>query len=71
MKKKQTNCYCDAYSFVHRMYGGRCEAFDPERGDEEAADRWLSGLMRRGYRTIDELLDSPTYTPYSNLGRKP
>jgi hypothetical protein len=47
-------CRCPAYHFPHREYGGKCEAFDPERGDEEAADRWLMGLMRRGYRNMDQ-----------------
>ena len=53
-KKKQKPCYCDAYlrkdgtSFPHRKYGGKCEGFDPEAGDEEAADRWLLRLMYRG-----------------------
>ena len=63
MKTNRTDtkkpCRCNAYPFPHREYGGKCEAYDPERGDEESADRWLMGLMERGYRNIDELLDDP------------
>lgn len=58
-------CYCDAYvnkhtgkPYPHRKGGGKCDGHDPEAGDEEAADRWLIRLMRRGYRNIDEALDS-------------
>ena len=57
MSKKRL-CRCDAYRFPHREGGGKCEG-DPERGDDEAADRWLLRLMERGYRNIDELLDDP------------
>lgn len=59
-------CYCAAYlrkdgtPFPHRKGGGHCEGRDPEAGDEEAADRWLMGLMERGHRNIDEMLESPT-----------
>ena len=62
------NCYCEAYPFPHRRGGGKCE--DPERVDEEAADRWLLRLMERGYRNIDEYLDDPRHVPYSQQ-RKP
>ena len=67
---KRKVCRCEAYAFPHRMYGGKCEAFDPEAGDEEAADRWLGGLMRRGYRNIDELLDDPRRGQAAALNRE-
>ena len=51
-------CRCEAYRFPHREYGGLC-AGDPDRGDEESADRWLTYAMKRGYRNMDELLDDP------------
>ena len=61
--KPRKPCRCEAYPFPHRKYGGKCEAYDPEAGDEEAADK-------RGYRNIDEFLDDPRHTPYSHQ-RKP
>lgn len=51
-------CRCDAYRFPHREGGGACQG-DPERASEEEADRWLLGLMERGSRSIDEVLDDP------------
>ena len=67
---KRKVCRCDAYSFPHRMYGGRCEAHDPEAGDEEAADRWLVGLMERGHRNIDEVLDDPRHGQAAGINRE-
>ena len=63
-------CRCDAYHFPHRMYGGRCEAYDPEAGDEETADRWLMGLMERGHRNIDHELDDPRHGQAAEINRE-
>lgn len=69
-------CYCDAYlrkdgaPFPHRKGGGRCEARDPEAGNEEAADRWLLGLMDRGSRNIDHVLDDPRHGQAEALNRE-
>lgn len=58
---RQKTCRCDAYAFPHREYGGKCDGFDSEAGDEEAADRWLSGVMRRPRRNPDHFLDDPRH----------
>ena len=63
-------CRCEAYPFPHRKYGGKCEAYDPEAGNEEAADRWLMGLMERGYRNIDEKLDDPRRGQAESINRE-
>ena len=63
-------CYCGMYKFPHRKGGGKCEGHDPEAGDEEAADRWLMGLMRRGYRNIDHELDDPRHGQAAELNRE-
>ena len=69
-KERRKPCRCEAYPFPHRKYGGKCEAYDPEAGDEEAADRWLMGLMERGYRNIDEKLDDPRRGQAESINRE-
>lgn len=57
MKVKATICRCEAYPFPHRYLGGKCIGYDPDRPDEEAADRWLLRLMERGHRVLDAFKD--------------
>lgn len=33
-KSKEPPCHCDAYSFPHRPYGGKCQGPDPEEENE-------------------------------------
>ena len=59
MRPRKPPCRCDAYPFPHRLLGGKCCG---ERDDEEAADRWLSNMLRRGGRlNEDERLDDPRH----------
>ncbi len=51
-RKRKVVCRCEAYPFPHRYLGGKCIGHDPDRPDEEAADRWLMRLMEKGHREI-------------------
>jgi hypothetical protein len=39
MKRNQETCRCDAYSFPHRLYGGKCEGIPEEEEDDR--NPWL------------------------------
>lgn len=67
---KERICRCQAYTFPHREGSGRCWGEDPERGDDEAADRWLLGLMERGSRSEDVRLDDPRHGQAEGLNRE-
>lgn len=41
-KCKQETCRCDAYSFPHRLYGGKCEGIPEEEDNHNPCSRQRS-----------------------------
>jgi len=40
-KRVQETCRCEAYSFPHRLYGGKCSGSDDEGEEEDYRNLWL------------------------------
>ena len=46
-RKKQETCFCSAYDFPHRMYGGKCEGFDLEDDEYLSEGEMYSSVRNR------------------------
>jgi hypothetical protein len=49
-KRKQETCRCSAYSFPHRLYGGKCHGEEEENMDDdgdELYERWRDKQLEK------------------------
>lgn len=57
MKRKQINCHCSAYPFVHRLDSGECRKLYNAQAKEDAeydayfAQRGISGGQRQEFES--------------------